>query len=54
MNAGLIEFQAESIKNGMAQGVIPQIASFGKPEVLLAIVGLLLTIILVVMKVKGA
>ena len=54
MNAGLIEFQAESIKNGMAQGVIPQIASFGKPEVLLAIVGLLLTIILLVMKVKGA
>ena len=54
MNAGLIEFQAESIKNGFAQGVIPQIASFGKPEVLLAIVGLLLTIILLVMKVKGA
>ena len=54
MNAGLIEFQAESVKNGFAQGVIPQIASFGKPEVLLAIVGLLLTIILLVMKVKGA
>ncbi len=54
MNAGLIEFQAESIKNGFAQGVIPQIASFGKPEVLLAIVGLLLTIILLAMKVKGA
>ena len=54
MNAELIEFQAESVKNGFAQGVIPQIASFGKPEVLLAIVGLLLTIILLVMKVKGA
>ena len=54
MNAGLIEFQAESVKNGFAQGVIPQIANFGKPEVLLAIVGLLLTIILLVMKVKGA
>ena len=54
MNAGLIEFQAESVKNGMAQEVIPQIANFGKPEVLLAIVGLLLTIILLVMKVKGA
>ena len=54
MNVGLIEFQAESVKNGFAQGVIPQIANFGKPEVLLAIVGLLLTIILLVMKVKGA
>ena len=54
MNAGLIEFQAESVKNGFAQEVIPQIANFGKPEVLLAIVGLLLTIILLVMKVKGA
>lgn len=54
INAGLIEFQAESINNGFAQGVIPQIASFSKPEVLLAIVGLLLTIILLVMKVKGA
>ena len=54
MNAGLIVFQADTINKGFAQGVIPQIATFSKPEVLLAVVGLLLTIILLVMKVKGA
>ena len=54
MNAGLINFQASEVNNGFAQGVIPQIATFNTPSVLLAIVGLLLTIILLVLKVKGA
>ena len=54
MNAGLINFQASEIKNGFAQEVLPQIATFNTPSILLAIFGLLLTIILLVMKVKGA
>ena len=54
MNAGLINFQASEVKNGFAQGVLPQIATFNTPSILLAIFGLLLTIILLVMKVKGS
>lgn len=54
MNAGLINFQATEVKNGFAQSVIPQIATFNTPSILLAIIGILLTIILLVTKVKGA
>ena len=54
MNAGLINFQASELHNGYAKEVIPQIASFNSPSVLLAIFGLLLAIILLVLKVKGA
>ena len=54
MNAGLIRFQASGINKGFAQDVIPQIASFTTPSLLLALIGLLLTIILIVLKIKGA
>ena len=54
MNAGLIVFKADDVTNGFASGVIPTIATFNTPTVLLAILGLLLTIILLVLKVKGA
>ena len=54
MNAGFIEFQATGINNGIAEGVIPQLAQFNNPSILLAIIGLLLTIILLELKVKGA
>lgn len=54
MNAGLIKFQVSGINKGFATNVIPQIAQFNTPSLLLALIGLLLTIILVVLKVKGA
>ena len=54
INAGLIEFGSDSIKNGFAQNVIPQIANITKPEVILALIGLVFTAVLVVKKVKGA
>ncbi len=50
MNAGLITFT----ETDMNSGIIPQIAIFNTPSVLLAIFGILLTIILLVTKVKGA
>lgn len=53
-NAGLIVFQADGITKGMAQNVVPMLASVNSPTVLLSIVGLLITIILLVRKVKGA
>jgi len=54
MNAGLISFKASEVTGGFAKDVIPQIATFNTPSVLLAIFGLLLAIILLVLKVKGA
>ena len=54
MNAGLISFKASEVSGGFAKDVIPQIATFNTPSVLLAIFGLLLAIILLVLKVKGA
>ncbi len=54
INAGIIEFQASSINEGIAENVIPQIANVTTPSVLLAIIGLIFTAILVVKKVKGA
>ena len=54
MNAGLIEFKADSLSNGLANNVIPQLATFNKATVLLAVIGLLITIILLVRKVRGA
>ena len=54
MNAGLIKFQASGINKGFAKDVIPQLTAFNKPALLLALFGLLLTIILVVLKIKGA
>ena len=54
MNAGLISFKASEVSGGFAKDVIPQIAAFNTPSVLLAIFGLLLAIIHLVLKVKGA
>lgn len=54
MNAGLITFKADDVTNGFASNVIPTIATFNTPTVLLSILGILLLIILVVLKVKGA
>ena len=54
MNAGFIVFKADDVTNGFASNVIPTIATFNTPTVLLSILGILLLIILVVLKVKGA
>lgn len=54
MNAGLISFGADAIVDGFATGVTPQLSSFNTYSVILAIIGLIITIILVVKKVKGA
>ena len=54
MNAGLIQFQADSVNNGIAQNVVPSLVPFNTPATLLAIIGLLITILLVIFKIKGA
>lgn len=54
INAGIIEFSASSVTNGIAEGVVPKIADLTQPEVFLAIFGLLFTSVLLVKKVKGA
>ena len=54
MNAGFISFGADSVVNGYAQGVTPELSVFNNPTLLLALIGLIITIILVVKKVKGA
>lgn len=54
MNANLISFNASSITNGFAKDVVPQLATFNDASVMLAIVGLVITSILLVKKVKGA
>ena len=53
-NAGLISFGASEVVNGFATDVVPQVSSFSNSSVLLALIGLILTIILVVKKIKGA
>ncbi len=53
-NAGIITFGASGIENGFAQDVVPQLSAFSTNAVLLAIIGLIITIVLVVKKVKGA
>lgn len=54
MNAGLIQFSADGVKNGFATGVTPMLANFNSPEILLCVIGLIITIFLLVRKVKGA
>ena len=54
VDAGIISFGASSITNGIANDVVPQLSAFSNRSVLLALIGLILTIILVVKKVKGA
>ena len=53
-NAGFIEFSADSISNGIANNVVPQITNFSTASTSLALIGLIIAIILTVKKVKGA
>ena len=53
-NAGIIEFSASAINNGLAQNVVPQLSNITVPSVLLSMIGLIFTAILVVKKKKGA
>ena len=53
-NAGIISFGASGVINGMATDVVPQLSVFSNNSVILALIGLIITIILVVRKVKGA
>ena len=54
VDAGIISFGASSITDGMANNVVPQLSVFSNRSVILALIGLVFTIILVVKKVKGA
>ena len=54
INSGIIIFKADSIKNGLALGVTPELGSFSSPEVLLALIGLVIIIFLNAKKVKGS
>ena len=55
-NANLINYSVEQINNGVAIGskTIPSIVNFNNPAVILAIIGLLITTVLVIKKVKGS
>ena len=55
-NAGIIEFSVSKITNGIANAsdVVPQLSTFDTAEVCLALIGLIITAILVSKKVKGA
>ena len=53
-NAGIISFGASSITNGIANDVVPKLSTFSSNSILLALIGLVITIILIVKKVKGA
>jgi AGZA family xanthine/uracil permease-like MFS transporter len=54
VDAGIISFGASSITNGIANDVVPQLSAFSTRSVILALIGIIITIILVVRKVKGA
>ena len=54
INAGIIEFGADSITNGIANNVVPRLSDITNPTVLLALIGLAFTSILLIKKVKGA
>lgn len=55
-SSGLLEFSVSNINNGIANGsdVVPQLAIFKSPEVLLALIGLIILGILVSKKIKNA
>lgn len=55
-SAGLIEFSVSFVHNGIAQAsdVVPQLATFNTPEVILAFIGIMITGILVSKKIKNA
>ena len=54
VNAGIISFGASSVTNGIANDVVPQLSNFSNMSVILALIGIIITVILVVKKVKGA
>ena len=56
-NSGILEFSVSEINNNgivNAANVVPQLELFNSPEVLLAIIGLIITSVLVSKKVKGS
>ena len=56
-NAGLISFTLTATETGslvLNAGVTPGMMAFSNPSLVLAVIGLLITVILMVMKVKGA
>lgn len=55
-SAGLIEFSVSAINNGIAHAsdVVPQLATFSTKEVILAVIGIIVTAILVSKKVKNS
>lgn len=55
-SAGLIEFSVSAVNNGIALAgdVVPQLATFNTSEVILAIIGLIITGVFVSKKVKNA
>ena len=55
-SSGLIEFSVAVVENGVAQAadVVPRLANFSTPEIILAILGLLITGVLVSKKIKNA
>lgn len=54
MNANIIVFNASGVENGLASNVIPTLTNFKSNGVILAIIGLVITSMLVVKKVKGS
>lgn len=54
IKSGLIQFGADFIEEGIAQGVVPQLSTFNTPEIILSIIGLIITGVLVSKKVKNS
>lgn len=54
VNAGIIKFGASGIADGFALNVTPQLSIFNTNAIILSIIGLVITIFLIVKKVKGA
>lgn len=54
VNSGIITYGASTITNGFAQDVVPQLNTFSDKAIFLAAIGLIITVILVVRKVKIA
>lgn len=55
-NANFIEYSVENVTNGIAAGssTIPSLVTFNNPTLILALIGLIITTILVLKKVKGS
>ncbi len=53
-NSGIISFGASEVVDGFATDVVPQLSAFSNNSIILALIGLVTTIVLVTKKVKGA